>query len=222
MSNQNNINNKITFAILNLLLIGALTLIASRLIGSWAWIILAISSFNEEFILFLLLRSNLQIFLFAKNDNLTGINLMHSYVSASLYFGFLLSLLLPLLSKIKYYYLYFLACFIALGLNYFLHQEANASFYIAFSVGAILISILGKFIYQSFNEQNNFILLWPYFMLLISNLSSELFTIGNSTNRLYKLIILFIATLISLLIIFVLNKKIKTYELKEKSQPNNI
>ena len=84
-STDNKNPNTISFAILNLLLIGALTLIASRLIGSWAWIILAISSFNINFVLFLLFRSTLQIFMFAKNDNLTGINLMHSYVSASLY-----------------------------------------------------------------------------------------------------------------------------------------
>ena len=208
-STDNKNPNTISFAILNLLLIGALTLIASRLIGSWAWIILAISSFNINFVLFLLFRSTLQIFMFAKNDNLTGINLMHSYVSASLYFGFLIPLLIPLINKLKSYYLYFLACFIALGFNYFLHQEANASFYIAFSVGAILIAVLGEFIYKSFDPENNFILIWPYFMLLVSNLSSELFAIGNSTNRIQKLITVLICTFLSLLIIFIATKKDK-------------
>ena len=72
-----------------------------------------------------------------------------------------------------------------------------------------MIAVLGEFIYKSFDPENNFILIWPYFMLLVSNLSSELFAIGNSTNRIQKLITVLICTFLSLLIIFIATKKDK-------------
>ncbi len=116
-------SKRITIRMIQLLLLGLATLVASRLFGSTGWLVLAASLLsatgsvsdkaapsNLQSIhdrqpaglsvvglasLFLVGRVLLQTFIVQFNPNVTGINITHPYASAALYAGFACMLLLP-------------------------------------------------------------------------------------------------------------------------------
>lgn len=86
-----------------LVLVGIATLVASRLFGTFGWVVLAVGllanrragSYVSVTALFLLGRVLLQAFLTQYSANVTGINITHPYASAALYVGFAIMLALP-------------------------------------------------------------------------------------------------------------------------------
>lgn len=93
--------------IIFLVLIGLMTLVASRLYGTLGWLVLAaamavnprLSTTVAIAALFFLSRSLVQGFIFEFNSNVTGINITHVYAGAALYVGFIAMMLIPAIAN---------------------------------------------------------------------------------------------------------------------------
>jgi hypothetical protein len=204
-------------SIIQVVLIGLATLVASRLYGTLGWLVLAAAMLLNHRIrpviaistLFWLSRSLLQGFIFQFNPNVTGINITHPYAGAALYVGFIVMMLLPLLTNrlattekgqpetpntITYsggpfaWALVLAACILAGGLaNYFLHAEATGSLLAALTVAGLGVSLLGSFSLPTLSVQP------LMFTLLITSsalLGNELIATGNESEKSQKLLVL--------------------------------
>jgi hypothetical protein len=180
----------------NVLLIGIITLIATRLYGNLGLIVVAATASVSFFrqapaiaALFVAARALEQSFDITYVANVTGINLMHPYVTAAQYFGFFTVVALMLLLKEgrgRNFETIAMAAVAVIGpamVNYFLHGEASASYLVALTVAGVLVSILGQ---KFFYEQEG---LCASLMLVatqasaIGLLTAELIEIGNSTSN---------------------------------------
>lgn len=177
-----------------LCILGILTLAASRLFGTFGWVVMATSClcilsprWSGYALLFWLGRVLVQGFDYQFNLNATGINLNHAYVSAALFAGFVLSWGLPQLlagwsaNRAKFTGLLMaLACLLAVSANYFLHAEATGSLWIAFMTGALLNSTLNA----HEGEQS---IAWPQGLTLIlvclAIMTSSLLDAGTFATR---------------------------------------
>jgi hypothetical protein len=141
----------------NVLLIGIITLIATRLYGNLGLIVVAATTSVSFFrqapaiaALFVAARVLEQSFDVNYVANVTGINLMHPYVSAAQYFGFFTVAALLLLLKEgrgRNFETIAVTSVAVIGpalVNYFLHGEASASYMVALTVAGVLLSILGQ------------------------------------------------------------------------------
>jgi hypothetical protein len=180
----------------NVLIIGIITLIATRLYGNLGLIIVAatcsVSFFRQApaiAALFVAARVLEQTFDISYVSNVTGINLMHPYVSAAQYFGFFTVAALMLLLKEgrgRHFETVAVTAVAVIGpalINYFLHAEASGSYMIALTVAGVLVAILGQ---RFFSEQEG---LCASLMLVATQasavglLTAELISIGNSTSN---------------------------------------
>jgi len=180
----------------NVLIIGIITLVATRLYGDLGLIVVAattsISFFRQApavAALFVAARVLEQTFDHSYVANVTGINLMHSYVSAAQYFGFFTVFALMLLLKEgrgRQFETVAVTAVAVIGpalVNYFLHGEASCSYLIALTVAGVLVSTLGQ---KFFTDQEG---LCASLMLVatqasaIGLLTAELIEIGNSTSN---------------------------------------
>jgi peptidoglycan/LPS O-acetylase OafA/YrhL len=180
----------------NVLIIGIITLIATRLYGNLGLIVVgataSVSFFRQApavAALFIAARSLEQAFDVNYVANVTGINLMHPYVTAAQYFGFFTILALVLLLKEgrgRNFETVAVTSVAVIGpalINYFLHAEASASYMVALTVAGVLVAILGQ---KFFYEQEN---LCASLMLIatqssaIGLLTAEVIEIGNSTSN---------------------------------------
>jgi hypothetical protein len=200
--------------IIQVILIGLATLVASRLYGTLGWLVLAATMLVNHRIrpvvaiaaLFWLSRSLLQGFIFQFNPNVTGINITHPYAGAALYVGFIIMMLFPILTNrmattekgqpdtILYsggplsWALVLAACILAGGLaNYFLHAEATGSLLTSLTVAGLGVSLLGGFRLPTLSVQP------LMFTLLITSsalLGNELIATGNESEKSQKLLVL--------------------------------
>jgi hypothetical protein len=228
--------------IISLTLIGIASLLASRLIGNIGWLVIAASALPfsvmnqtkkesetnfvclnviDIFILFAISRALLQGFLYSYNANLTGINLVHPYVSAALFAGILLIFLFPLAPQygIKRNLIapIFILKAISISLlsNYFLHEEATGSLLIAAFVNSLCIGIAGKVIYNNSEEDSlkgltqnlsaNIILI-PVLLIVLVSLSGNVLGLGNMATKLNKFSILGIVLILNIIAWFVYEK----------------
>ncbi len=171
-------------------LIGIATLLASRLIGTIGFIILAISALPFVHyglaVAFWLIRTLLQIFIFQFNSNITGLNLMHPYTSAALFGGILLAHLILYWQKANYYFILAGGLFIVIFTNYFLHAEATSSFLLAFTITCLCLGFL---------KSKPNLLLFPAYLISLSLVFNNLLELGLEQTRWIRLIIFFILVL---------------------------
>lgn len=137
------------------ILIGLLTLVATRLYGSFGLLALApaamvapVSSVAILPGLFFASRVLLQVFIQNFNLNVTGINLTHAYAGAAMYAGFMLAVVCLLLFREISDRRILLAVMLGLGVgtpilsNYLLHAEPTCSLFVSLLTGATLLVIV--------------------------------------------------------------------------------
>ncbi|HEY9687893.1 MAG TPA: hypothetical protein V6C52_13035 [Coleofasciculaceae cyanobacterium] len=216
--------------IIQVVLIGLATLVASRLYGTLGWLVLATALLVNHRVrpviaiaaLFWLSRSLLQGFIFQFNPNVTGINITHPYAGAALYVGFIVMMLLPILTNrlatteegqpntIIYsggplaWALTLSTCILAGGLaNYFLHAEATGSLLASLTVAGLGVSLLGNFHLPTLSVQP------LMFTLLITSsalLGNELIATGNESEKSQKILVLGGAFLLYALIFWLMQR----------------
>jgi len=179
----------------NILLIGILTLVATRLFGMQGLLVLAATTVIAPTSgaaviagLFWASRVLLQAYVLQYNPNVTGINLMHTYTTAAMYAGVLLVLVISLFIKeIKDRRLLsaiFLAsvCITPCASNYFLHSEPTGGLLISIGVTAVLIALLSPAVYQSrLTDQENLMLV-PALATTLGLMSQELIGLGDGAS----------------------------------------
>lgn len=175
-----------------LVLLGILTLVATRLFGDRGLLVLSCaslvcSSSNIALIagFFWISRLLLQAFVLTYVDNVTGINLMHAYASAAQYFGFLTVLFLSIvlqINKRKWVTPLMIGSagiLVPPTLMYFIHQEPAASFLVAVNVAAISITSFSPLIFKDKDARQDNLMLLPLIMLATALLSGPLVVSGN-------------------------------------------
>ncbi len=178
-----------------LVLLGILTLIATRLFGDIGLVVLSVAglrctSLNMSVFasFFWISRLLLQGFVAAYVANVTGINLMHAYCSAALYFGFFAILFVLLILHINSKKWLPLAVMLFIGLLappifiYLMHEEPTASFLVAANVAAILLISFSAMIFKGKNASQANLMLMPLMMLTTALLSGPLVAIGNTAT----------------------------------------
>ncbi len=200
-----------------LVILGILTLIGTRLVGDTAIVVLSAACCMNAgkglfASLFWISRLLIQGFVLTYVNNVTGINLMHPYCSAALFFGFLAILFLSLVLQINYKQSPALASFLILGMLappaiiYLIHEEATASFLIASNVVAISLLSFAPLIYNGRNvvKQNN-LMLMPLFLSTCVLLFAPLVEIGNHATVASRLQIVSYAIIALIVICFILS-----------------
>jgi hypothetical protein len=178
------------------ILVGILALVGSRTFSMMSFLVLAptallasASGIGAAIGLFWTSRVLLQTFVVNYNSNVTGINLMHPYVSASMFAGFFLSLLFTvnLMRSAKAWQdsLFFLSIAAAAPIlsNYFLHEEPTSGFLSSLLTASVLLVCLAPLLNPSAPEPNrlNILILLPTISLATALFSSSLLTTGNET-----------------------------------------
>jgi hypothetical protein len=179
-----------------LVLVGALTLAATRLFGTFGLLVLAsttlVATLSEVAAfagIFWVSRVMLQSFVNVYNPNVTGINLMHPYTNAALYGGLLVMVLLSLALRdadkkwMGAAVLLAISIVLPPAIIYFLHEEPAGAFLAQAAVVAILIVSLAPLIYkgQDISQQSSLMLV-PPLMLSAGLLSGQLVELGNSAT----------------------------------------
>jgi hypothetical protein len=184
-----------------LIYIGILTLIASRLFGMIGVLVLAgtmlvatKSGIAQMAGIFWAVKALIQAFVVQYNPNVTGVNLTHSYTSAALYAGFLAVVVFSLFvrdSKEKRMLLVVLmggAVALPAGSNYFVHPEPTSAMLIAGSVAAILLCAMGTALYQRAVVAHENLILIPGVMAAGALMSHELLELGEGSTSHDRLI----------------------------------
>jgi hypothetical protein len=193
-----------------LMLMGMGTLAASRLFGTFGWVtllVLASTVNRSRFVvwagLFWLARILLQAFIYQYNPNITGINMLHAYASASLYAGVVLVLLLPqfLQSAVpawkKGLGLVVLSIGAPLLANFFLHAEPSSGFLlstIVTTVAVVFLTLL-RSVGQSVQE---LMMLMPVQLVLTALVGNDLLEMGLDTTLMVKIIVLVVIAVVFL------------------------
>jgi hypothetical protein len=188
--------NRLSYCLQFLVALGILTVAATRLFGDLGLIVLLSTSLlsgssNRTLLasIFWSSRLLLQAFVSTYVANVTGINLMHPYCTAALYFGFLAILFLLAVihinSKSRLVPLALLVTSILLppAIIYLLHEESAASFLIAALVSTV--SLVGFFpvIYKGADLlPHDNLMLVPMLMATMALLYGPLVTIGNEAT----------------------------------------
>lgn len=178
-----------------LIYIGIITLVASRLFGMLGVLVLAgtmlvATKSGTAHIagMFWVIKALIQTFVAQYNPNVTGVNLTHSYTSAALYAGFLLVVVLSVFirdSKEKRWLTLLLlgsAVALPVGSNYFVHPEPTSGMLIAASVAAILMCAMSSALYQRAVEGHENLILIPGVMAASALLSHELLELGQTST----------------------------------------
>jgi hypothetical protein len=178
------------------ILIGILALVGSRTFSMLSFLVLAPTAMvatgggiGAAIAFFWTSRVLLQTFVVNYNSNVTGINLMHPYVSASMFAGFFLSLLftIALMRPAKAWQdsLFFLAIAASSPVvsTYFLHEEPTSGFLSSLLTASVLLVCLAPLLNPSAepNRLDTLILL-PSISLTTALFSNALLTMGNETS----------------------------------------
>jgi hypothetical protein len=205
-------------AMKQLIIIGAFTLLGSRLFGCEGLLVLAAtaaivarSGLAQTAGIFFAARVLQQAFTEQYSSNVTGININHEYTGAALYFGFVLVICASVLlrdafKKPELSWLFpFGAAIVSAGTAYLLHAEPTASFLVASVVAGIIFSVSSKSLYREEAPNQANLILWPVSLISFSLLFSKLLELGNNATiheRLYAVggftVVLIVASLISL------------------------
>lgn len=190
-------------AVKSLILIGIFTMLASRLLGTFGWIILAPAALVATrpgaavFAgLFWITRAMLQTYIVQFNSNVTGVNILHPYVSAALYAGFFAVLLLSVFlrdgkdKRLTLAVALGAATVLPTGANYFLHAEPTCSLLVSITVAGVLMSVLGPVVYKQENPQHDSLLLLPALMIGVATLTNLLIPLGNEATTSDRLTLL--------------------------------
>lgn len=182
-------------AVKSLILIGIFTVLASRLLGTFGWIILApvvlvaTRSGAAMFAgLFWIVRAMLQTYIYQFNPNVTGVNIMHPYVGAALYAGFGGVLLMSVFLReergksLTVAIALAAATLLPMSSNYFLHAEPTCSLLASCVVAAVLISVLGPVMYRKEVARHDTLLLLPALMITVATLTNQLIPLGNEAT----------------------------------------
>jgi hypothetical protein len=196
-------SSKFDFPVQFLVLVGVLTLVASRLLGMFGLLVIAPpallcagSSAAVAAGLYWCTRALFQGFQQDYNGNVTGINLLHPYVSASVYAGLALSLVVASLwlrrvntwrDSIVFLGLAFLlppAC------NYFLHEEPSSGYLFSLLSASIILVPLAKGLFAPALSKPKYpvLMLLPGLSIITAYLTNGLFEAGNHStlqSRLY-------------------------------------
>jgi hypothetical protein len=178
------------------ILIGILALVGSRSFSMLSFLVLAptamvasVGSLGAAVAFFWTSRVLLQTFVLNYNSNVTGINLMHPYVSASMFAGFFLGLLFTVAltrpAKAWQDSLFFLAIAVSSPIvsNYFLHEEPTSGFLSSLLTAFVLLVCLAPLLSPSAepNRLDTLILL-PAISLTTGLYSNSLLTMGNESS----------------------------------------
>lgn len=207
-------------AVTFLIVIGLCTLVATRLIGDIGTIILATACCTNVgkgmfASLFWSARLLIQGFVLGNVDNVTGINLMHPYCSAALYFGFLTILFIFIILRSSEKQWQTLAILLTIGLFappailYLIHEEPGASFLIAANVVAISLISFANLIYKESNDKQNNLILMPIMLSAASLICTPLIEIGNHSTVAGRLQIISYAIAILIVIYFIVSNVTK-------------
>ncbi len=202
-----------------LLFIGIFTLVVSRLFGTAGLIVLASTTiisvgYKHKYAaiagFFWLAKAMLEAFVFTYNSNMTGINLMHVYVSAGLYAGFLMAVTIAYLVKntatsgwVKALLITSAGLMAPMACNYFLHAEAASSFMLASIVASLMVSIfiVPNSLWES--EGNELIMAFPLSVITCAQITGELIEKGNACDANARLTTLGVLATISAVIVFI-------------------
>jgi hypothetical protein len=190
----------------NLLVIGCITLLATRLYGNLGLTVVAatasISFFSQApaiAALYVAARLLEQAFGVEHVANVTGINLLHPYVSAAQYFGFFTAGALLLLLKEGRLRFFDTMAVSVVGVlapalvNYFLHAEASGSYLIALTVSSLMLAILGQRFFEE-NEDNlcGSLILVATQASAIALFTAELLDLGNAASNPERLKVIYV------------------------------
>lgn len=200
-------------AITVLVLVGILTLIASRVFGNFGLLVLAPAmlvggraSFAHQAALFLVARGLLQGYINTYVQNVTGINIMHAYSAAALFAGFLLAAVASMsvrdVADRRWLTTIFLSgsALTPLLSNYFLHEEPTGSLLVSCLVAATMFAALAPALYRQVIPGHENVLLLPTQMTAFALLGSELVSLGNEGTAGDKIKILIYCALIVLFV----------------------
>ncbi len=190
-------------SIRNILLVGTLTLIATRLFGMTGLLVLAATTviaptpgFALIAGLFWASRVLLQAYVLQYNPNVTGINLMHTYTTAATYAGVLAILVLSvLINEVKDRRLLsaiFLAsvCVTPFASNYFLHSEPTGSLLVSIGVTAVIMALLSPAVYQNLSAEQENLILVPALATTLALVSYELIELGEGASVQDRIVIM--------------------------------
>jgi hypothetical protein len=200
-------------AISALVIVGIMTLVASRLFGNYGLLILAptmlvgrTSSYAHAAALFLVTRALLQGYVYNFVPNVTGINIMHAYTAAALFAGFLIPAVISVsirdLTDRRWLITIFLAASALTPLfsNFFLHEEPTGSLLVSATVAALVFVTLGPVLYRQLVPGHENVLLVPTQMTTFALLSSGLIGLGNEGTGEAKIKILLYCAAVVLVI----------------------
>lgn len=184
-----------------LLFIGILTLLASRLFGMLGVLVVAATMLvatkpgtAQIAGVFFVVKAFAQTFVAQFNPNVTGVNLLHSYTSATLYAGFIAIVIFSLFirdnkdKRILAMILIGGSVVLPAGSNFFVHPEPTASLLIAASVAAVIMCTMATGIYQRVIESHENLILIPAVMTASAVLSNELLQMGEQSSSQERLI----------------------------------
>jgi hypothetical protein len=203
--------------------VGMLTVGATRLFGDLGLIVLLptcllCGASNSAILASVFWSSRLLIQAFVSTNvaNVTGINLMHTYCSGALYFGFLAILFLLAILSIKAkdwlatIALLLTALIAPPVIMYLFHEESAGSFLIASIVSSISLVSFFPFFYKGQNDlQQDNLMLVPMMMTTVGLLFAPLIQIGNEStvaSRMQLVSAVGVAFLLIFLAVLVINK----------------
>jgi hypothetical protein len=193
-----------TAAIRQILIVGIFTLIASRLYGNLGVAVLGAGLMVGHFTqapaavaLFFGARVLEQVFDYIYNPNVTGINLNHSYVGASVYFGLFSALaVLALLRDISQRRVLAVAlgasgALAGAAVSYFLHGEAASGYLVALTVSGLLVCLVGRnFLSPKDEEKSLSLVMVPALATASALLSHDLLELGENADMQTRLTVL--------------------------------
>jgi hypothetical protein len=190
----------------NILVVGCITLLATRLYGNLGLTVVgagaSIAFFSQApavAALFIASRLLEQTFGVAYVANVTGVNLLHPYVSAAQYFGFFTAVAVMLLlkeGKARHFdtiAMTFVGVVVPALVNFFLHAEASGSYLIALSVASLMLALgAQKFFAEDENNLCASIILLPAQASAIALYTFELLDMGTAASNPERLKIIYI------------------------------
>lgn len=175
---------RLPFGMLGLLILGATAVVAPR------------RGIAQIAGLFFVCRVLLQAFIFQYNPNVTGINILHPYVTAALFAGLTLAIVASLLFRDLKHQNILISAFLLLSTvpvclaNYFLHEEPTGSFLVAILVAVLLMAVFGPVIYGSPPRGHENIIVLPALLITTGLLANEIIVMGNEATIHQKLIVI--------------------------------
>ncbi len=200
-----------------LMFIGILTLLATRLFGTFGLLALAPAAMVAPLStaalfpgIFFASRALLQVYLQHFNMNVTGINLTHAYAGAAQYGGFLLALAMLLLLKERMNRRVLLALSLAVCIvtpvlsNFILHSEPTCSLFVSATVAAFLLAVAAPSLQNNGTSSGaeNLSLL-PALMISSGILSSGLLETGSTATIAVKSTVLSYGIVFTIVLAFI-------------------